>query len=119
MVLTRPGLEPQSVGKALNGIVGVMLGLYLINVAIKGNSKALMAMLKDEGGYLQLLVAMYALYLLHEYGPTSKVTDALIIAAITAVLVKAATNVNTGSILTSFANGQANMLDTVKALFGK
>lgn len=105
--------------RALDGILGVGLGAYLIAVVLKGNSKTLINYLGEEVGYLEFLTAIYLLYLLHGYGPTQKITDALMIGAIFAVVLKAVTNSGISGVVDDFANGRKSLFETLQAIIEK
>jgi hypothetical protein len=107
-----------SIDKVLGAVTGVGVGLYIIQVVAKGNTKNLYELVKDETGYLEFLIALYVLYLLHKFGPTSKITDALIVMAVIAVLIKAATHSNLSSALSDFAAGRKSMFQTLSEILG-
>jgi hypothetical protein len=104
--------------KVAGGAVGVLAGVYLIAVARAGHSKDLFALLKEETGYLELLAAMYALWLLHEKTERGGIVDQLIMVALIAAAVKLASN--TGNIvpeLEKFGNGEQGLFTTFGHVF--
>lgn len=105
--------------KVATAVVGGFIGVYLIRVGLAGNGSALLKELEKEGGYLQFLVALYALWLLHKYGPTHQITDALVTTAAVAVLLKVmASDTNVVATIREFATGRKTLFQTTKALFG-
>jgi hypothetical protein len=70
------------------GVVGAGAGIYLVKVGLNRNGAELLDLLKDEGGYLQVLVAMYALYLLYEFVPAQGIMKQLIVTAFIGVAIE-------------------------------
>lgn len=107
-----------SIDKVLGAVTGVGLGLYTLKVIVNGNIVELGSLVKEETGYLEFLIAIYVLYLLHKNGPTHSIVDGLIVIAVVAVLIKAATKSNLSSLLSDFGAGRASMLETVNKIIG-
>lgn len=109
--------------KVIGGILGVGLGLYTLKVVFSGNTDALGNLLKDETGYLEFLVALYALYLLHKYGPEHKIIDLIITMAVLAIIFKTINRnttlvSNTHAALSKFGSGNATILETIGSILG-
>lgn len=100
--------------------VGGILGLYVIRVGMAGHSKDLLTLLSEESGYLELLVALYALYLIHEQGgPLGSLTDQLMWMAVIAALIKAvAAHSDLFGELEKFGNGQQGLFTSLKHIAG-
>jgi len=99
-------------------VIGASFGIYLGAVVWNNNVNTLGAMLIKEGGYLEFLIAIALLMVIHTYLPGNPVTDLITAIAVVAVLIKAAGNTNISTALTNFSNGQATMLQTVEAILG-
>lgn len=68
-------------------VIAGVLGVYAIRVAIAGNSRQLISLLAQEGGYLEFIASAYAVYLLHNQGGVvGTITDQLLWAAAIAAL---------------------------------
>jgi hypothetical protein len=105
--------------KAAGGIVGILAGIYLVRVALAGNARPLLEMLKEETGYLELLVALYLIYLLHKNKVTGEFTDQLLLAAAIAATLKVVTsNANVVEEFQKFGSGQQTLFETAGNLFG-
>lgn len=104
---------------SLDAVAGAIVGVYVVRVGIAGNGKQLLILLKEDDKYLDLLVAIYAIYLLQEFGPTHAIVDQLLWAAGLAILIKmVSSNVNFLSALEDFGSGKRGLLDTVKLILG-
>ena len=66
----------------MSGALAVGIGVYLAAVVINGNIGDLGTALKTETGYLEFLIALFVLSLLASFGPTSEITQALIVVAL-------------------------------------
>lgn len=104
---------------AAGGVIAAVLGAYVIRVGIAGNSKQLMTLLSQEAGYIEFVVAGYALYLLHNQGGVmGEIIDQLIWAAAIAILIKLLmSNSNFIDELDKFGKQQQSMTTTLKHIF--
>ena len=101
------------------GITGIIGGVYLIRVAAAGNAKELLKLLKDETGFIQVIIALYLIWLLHKNRSTSEFTDQLVMAAAIAALLQAASSKgNLLEELVKFGKGDQNMLEAAQHIFG-
>lgn len=105
--------------KVAGGVIGVAVGIYLVRVGLAGNTKKLLQMLAKEGYYLEVLIALYALWILWKYGPAQTFTHQLMMAASIGVVLKTiGEGDKVSSVLTQFGNGQLTLFGAAKALFG-
>ncbi len=101
--------------KVFGGVVGVLLGVYLVRVGIAGNGKQLLALLREDDKYLDFLLALWILWVLHEYGPTHDITDQLVISGIVGtILLVVHNNPQIFSNLELFGEGKIGLADLFK-----
>jgi hypothetical protein len=81
-------------GNTFGTVSGLAIGAYFVGVAINGNTTALISELQTEKGYIYFLGSLFAIGALQKYGPTSKITDALLLLSIAGVAIKLGTNVD-------------------------
>jgi hypothetical protein len=107
--------------KAAVGVLGVLAGVYLVRVGLAGNHKQLLQELAKEGHYLEVLAALFALWVIWKYGPNpGGFTHSLMMTAgIAAFLNTAFRNVNVSQALQDFGAGKKSLLDTAKSIFGQ
>jgi hypothetical protein len=103
---------------ALGAASGLAIAAYVVAVIYQGNLDNLGSMLLKEEGYLEFVIAIVLLWMLHRYGPDSPITDAITGIGILVVILRLASTANLTSALSSFASGQAGLMQTVQALFG-
>ena len=102
----------------LNGGIAIGIGVYLAAVLIQGNLSDLWTDLSGELGYVEFLVALFIISLLASFGPTSQITDMLIVLALIGFAFRIATNSpKVISALQNFGNGQTDLFGTFKAIF--
>lgn len=116
------GFTISTSGSTLSGLVGSAAGIglaaYVVSVALHGNIQQLGQALLKEEKYLEFAIAIVIVWALAKWGPTSPITDLLIVGVVIGVALRLASNTSLPTALTAFANGQASMLQTVQALFG-
>lgn len=103
----------------VSAAAGLGLAGYVIGVALNGNLGALWTQLKKEEPYLEFAFAIVIVWALAKYGPTSEITDGLVIAAVVAVALKMAGRLNLQPALGNFASGQASIQQTVSSIFSQ
>jgi hypothetical protein len=115
------GFTVNTEGASLMGIVGAASGVglaaYLIAVVLQGNLQPLIKLLQTEEPYLEFAVAIVIVWALMKYGPTSEVTDLLVVGAVAGVALKLAGRLNIGTAVDSFAQGKTGILQTVETVF--
>jgi hypothetical protein len=115
------GFTVSTEGASLMGIVGASAGIglaaYIIAVALQGNLSKLFDLLKTEEPYLEFAVAIVIVWALMKYGPTSEVTDLLVVGAVAAVALKVAGRLNIGTAIDGFASGKTGILQTIETVF--
>lgn len=104
---------------AIGGVLALALGAYVIKVGIDGNGSELIKLLSEEAGYLELLVAAYVLWLLHDNlsGALGDVYNQLLWAAaigLIITMVKANQKADVWSEISSFASGKQPLFTTIK-----
>ena len=72
----------------VSALAGAGVGAYVIAVAVHNNTLPLFAALGEEKKYLYFLGALGAVGILHNYGPTSRITDALVVLSVVALAVR-------------------------------
>ena len=103
----------------MSGAIAVGIGVYIAAVVINGNIVDLGGALASESGYLEFLIALFVLSLLASFGPTSEITQALIVLALIGLAFRLATN--TPKVLTAlqnFGSGQTDLFGTFTAIVG-
>jgi hypothetical protein len=103
----------------MSGALAVGVGVYLAAVLINGNLSDLGSSLMHESGYLEFLIALFVLSLLASFGPTSEITQVLIVIALIGLAFRLATN--TPKVLTALQNfgaGQTDLFGTFSAIVG-
>jgi len=111
--ISAPSMDYNSI---LTTVSGLGVAAYGIAVVIQGNGSQLVSMLKQEEGYLEFAIAIIAIGLLTKYGPTGPITDLLVVGVLLGLLFRISSNIDLGSIMTKFANGQATMAQTAQAI---
>lgn len=103
----------------MSGALAVGIGVYLAAVLINGNLTDLGSSLSHESGYLEFLIALFVLSLLASFGPTSEITQALIVVALIGLAFRLATNTPKVLIaLQNFGSGQTDLFRTFAAIVG-
>lgn len=106
--------------KVAGGVIGVGLGVYLVRVGLAGNTKQLLQMLAKEGRYLEVLVALYALWILWKFGPAQDFTHQVMMAGAVGMVLNTMVRGDFAKVttaLTAFGNGQIGLYDAAKQIF--
>ena len=104
-------------GNLLGTVSGLAIASYVFAVVWQGNTKELGALLYTEEGYIEFIVALFVIGLLMKYGPTSPITDILVVGAVIGVLLRISSKVDLPSILQDFASGKVSGLTTIQTIF--
>lgn len=107
-----------SLGSFVGAASGIAIAAYLAAVIYQGNLSALGTQLMTEEGYLEFLVALVVLWALAKYGPGGPIFKMLLGTTVIGVgLTVSGKLPQLGTTLQAFGSGQANMLQTIQALF--
>lgn len=105
-------------GDLFGGAAGLASGAYILGVVFHGNTRQLGELLSKEKGFLEFLAALIALNWLRQYGPTSKIADALIGIALAGALLRVSTSAKVRGALADFGSGKLSLFETVAAMTG-
>jgi hypothetical protein len=110
------------VNSFLDSVSYIAVGAYLVDIVIMGNVQELFALLKQEGGYLNWLFALFAIGVINGYLPPKlagmMTTAMFIIGAYYANLYLKKRGTSLSQVTTDFANGKTSLFGAVKNIVG-
>lgn len=111
-------LDDSELASALNGVAAIVAGVYLAFVVYRGNVKPLGSALYQDGiGWLEFLIAVYALAFLYNTKRYGEVVGGFIGLAAVALLFRLITSTDT-SAFSDFANGRLGLFAFIGKLAG-
>lgn len=105
-----------NLSNTVGAVSGLALATYLGFVLYNGNTGTLKNYLLQEEPYLEFIAAIAILWLLTKYGPSSQITDFLIVGVLLAMAFRIASRVNLPGVMQQFATGQVGLFKTISTL---